>query len=143
MSEKLKGFRAEIWRHFENYPVISLATGENGQPRVRLVTLVSFAQRFWILTGTKSAKISQIRENPKIEFCLPLKDGEHSGYIRAAGFAEVIKDKATKVKVAKHCDFFNKHWKSPNDPSYTLLELKLREIEYLGPRELRTRKVKL
>ncbi len=143
MSEKLKDFKVEIWRHFKDQQHISLATEENDQPRVRPVTLVNFDQRFWVLTGTNNAKIRQIRENPKIEFCLLLEEGGHQGYIRAAGFAKIIKDEETKVKVADHCDFFCEHWKSPEDPNYTLLELKLNEIEYLRPNEDMARKFKL
>ena len=143
MSDEFKDFKAEICRRFKDYPHIFLATQENDQARVRIVTLVNFDQRFWILTGTHSAKVRQIREKPKIEFCLVFDEGEHHGYIRAAGFAKIISDKETKVKVAKHCDFFTKHWESPDDPNYTLLELKLNEIEYLRPKESVVRKFKL
>lgn len=143
MSDELKDVKAEVWRRFKDYPHIFLATQENDQPRVRLVTLVNVDQRFWILTGTRSAKVKQIRENPKIEFCLLFEEGEHNGYIRAAGLAKIISDRETKVKVAKHCDFFSEHWESLDDPNYTLLELKLNEIEYLRPKESTVRKFKL
>jgi len=143
VSDELKDFKAEIWRRFKDYPHIFLATQENDQPRIRPVTLVNFDQRFWVLTGTRSAKVSQIRENPKIEFCLLFEEGEHTGYIRAAGSAKIISDRETKVKVAKHCDFFSRHWKSLDDPNYTLLELKPNEIEYLRPKESAVRKFKL
>jgi general stress protein 26 len=136
MSDEFKDFKAEIWRRFKDYSHIFLATQENDHPRVRPVTLVNFDQRFWILTGTRNAKVKQIRENPKIEFCLLFEEGEHKGYIRAAGFAKIISDRETKVKVAKHCDFFNEHWESPDDPNYTLLELKIDEIEYLRPKKM-------
>jgi uncharacterized pyridoxamine 5'-phosphate oxidase family protein len=106
MSEKFRDVKAEIWRRFKNYQPIFLATQETDQPRVRPVTLVNFDQRFWILTGAKGAKTSQILENPKIEFCLLFNEGEYNGYIRVAGSAKMIRDKEAKVKVAKHCDFF-------------------------------------
>lgn len=143
MSDKLKDFRAEIWKRFKDYPHVFLATQEDDQPRIRPLTLVNFDQRLWILTGTRSAKVRQLRENPKIEFCLLFKEGEHHGYIRAAGSAEITSDRETKVKVAKHCDFFDEHWESLDDPNYTLLELKLEEIEYLRPKESAVRKFKL
>jgi len=143
MSHEFKDFKAEIWRRFKDYPDMFLATQENDQPRVRPVTLVNFDQRFWVLTGTRNAKVRQICENAKIEFCLLFDEGKHHGYIRAAGFAKIISDRETKVKVAKHCDFFSEHWKSPDDPNYTLLELKLNEIEYLRPKENAVRKFKL
>jgi general stress protein 26 len=143
MSDELKDVKAEVWRRFKDYPHIFLATQENDQPRVRLVTLVNVDQRFWILTGTRSAKVKQIRENPKIEFCLLFEEGEHNGYIRAAGLAKIIGDRETKVNVAKNCDFFSKHWKNLDDPNYTLLELKLDEIEYLRPNANAVRKFRL
>jgi len=143
LSGKSKDLKAEIWRRFKDYQHIFLATEESDQPRVRPVTLVNFDQRLWILTGTNNAKVKQIRKNPKIEFCLLFEERGHQGYIRAAGFTKIISDKETKFKLAKHCDFFNEHWKSPDDPDYTLLELKLDEIEYLGPNENTATKVKL
>jgi len=143
MAEKFKDLKAEIWRHFKDFQHIFLATEEETQPRVRPVTLVRFAERLWVLTGTNNAKSKQIRKNPKIEFCLLFEEGEHHGYIRAAGFAKIIKDKETRAKVAQHCDFFFEHWENPDDPDYTLLELELNEIEYLRPNESMARKFKL
>ena len=143
MNEQFQNFKLEIWSRFKDHPHVFLATEENNQPRVRPVTLVNFDQRFWILTGTDSAKVKQIRENPKLEFCLLFEEGEHLGYIRAPGFAKITTDRETKVKVANHCDFFSEHWKSCDDPNYTLLELKLNEIEYLRPNENTARKFKL
>jgi general stress protein 26 len=143
MSEKLQNFKAEVWRRFNDYQHVFLATEESNQPRVRPVTLVNFDQKFWVLTGTDSAKVRQIHENPRVEFCLLFEEGEHQGYIRASGLAKIIKDRETKVKLANHCHFFNEHWKSCDDPNYTLLELKLDEIEYLGLNEEIARKFKL
>jgi len=143
MPEEIRELRAEVWKHFKDYQHVLLATEENGQPRARPVTLVNFDQRFWVLTGTNNAKVRQIQKNPKIEFCLSFDEEGHQGYIRAAGIAKIIADRQTKVKVAKHCDFFSEHWKSLNDPNYTLLELKLNEIEYLGPNEEIATKFKL
>jgi len=143
MSKKFKDLKTEAWMRFKGSQHIFLATGENDQPRVRPGTLVNFDQRFWVLTGTNNAKVKQIRKNPRIEFCLLLEEGGHHGCVRAAGFAKIVKDRDTKAKVAKHCDFFSGHWKSPDDPNYTLLELKLGEIEYLRPDEMIARKFKL
>jgi len=143
LADEFKDLKTDIWKHFKNYQHVFFATEENGQPRARPVTLVNFDQRFWVLTGTSNAKVRQIQKNPKIEFCLLFEEGGHQGYIRAAGVAEIIKDRETKAKLAKHCDFFSEHWKSLDDPNYTLLELKLNEIEYLGPNEEIARKFKL
>jgi general stress protein 26 len=143
MSDKLKDFKAEIWKRFKDYPHIFLASQEDDQPRIRPVTLVDFNQKLWVLTGTRSAKVRQLRENPKVEFCLLFNEGMHHGYIRAAASAKIITDKETKTRVAEQCDFFGNHWKSFDDPNYTLLELELDEIEYLGPKESAVRRSKL
>lgn len=143
MSKEFKDLKAEIWRHFKDSQHVFLATAEDDQPRARPVTLVNFDQRFWVLTGTNNAKVKQVRKNPKIEFCLLIEEGENRGYVRAAGFAKIIRDRETRGKVAKHCDFFNEFWKSPDDPSYTLLELELNEIEYLRPNEIAVKRFKL
>jgi len=143
MVGKSKDLKGKALTHLKGYQHIFLATGQENQPRVRPVTLINFGQRFWVLTGTDNAKTRQIRKNPKIEFCLLLEEGGHRGYLRAAGTAKIIKDRETKVKVAKHCEFFGEHWKSYDDPNYTLLELKLNEIEYLKPSESTAEKFKI
>lgn len=142
MSKEFKDFKAEIWKRLKDYQHVFFATEENGQPRVRPVTLVNF-EKLYVLTGTDSEKVKQIRGNPKMEFCLPFEEQGHHGYIRASGLAKIVKDKETKVKIANHCDFFCEHWESPDDPNYTLIELKLHETEYLRPNETIARKFKL
>lgn len=107
------------------------------------MTLVCFDGRFWVLTGTNNAKTKQIRKNPKMEFCLLLEKGENRGYIRVAGLARIVQNIETKIKVAEHCDFFRKYWKSPEDPNYTLIELRPAEIEYLRTGEVTARKITL
>ena len=140
---KDKELKLEVWANFKDSQHVFLATEENDQPRVRPVTLVFSDQRFWVLTGTNNAKIQQIRKDPKMEFCLLLESGEKIGYIRAAGSAKIISDRETKAKVARNCDFFSEYWKSPDDPNYALLELKLNEIEYLRTDETVAKRLKL
>jgi general stress protein 26 len=109
--------RDEIWDFFSEYQGIYLATAEDKRPYVRPVTLAYMDSRFWVFTGTDDAKVRQIRSNPRIEFCLNLKKGDHSGYVRASGKADIVLDKETRMK-------------------YTLLEIKIEEVEYLKPGEL-------
>lgn len=143
MVDKVDEVKEEIWTHFRDFQHIFLATAEGNQPRVRPVTLIYFDKKFWITTGTRNAKVKQIQKNPKIEFCLYLQEGDKDCYVRVTGLAKIILDRETKEKIARHCDFFSKHWESIDDPNYTLLEICPTEVEYLRPGEITARKFKL
>lgn len=125
--------RKKIWENFTGFQTISFATAEGDRPRVRPLTMGYLDSRFWILTGTNDAKIEQIKGNPKIEFSLPLRKGENEGYVRGAGKAKIIEEKEIKDSIALRCEFFSNHWKGLDDPNYTLLEIKMDEIEYMEP----------
>ena len=128
-----KSLKTEIWDHFEEYNVIYLATIKDDKPRVRPITLLYMDGRFWLLTGTGSAKVKQVQANQKVEFCFPLKSGEQSGYIRAGGNAIIIHDQENKNRLAQKCSFFDEYWQAPDDPNYTLVEFKISKIEYMKP----------
>ena len=105
---------------------------EGDQPRVRPVTLIYFDGKLWITTGTRDAKVKQIQGNPKTEFCLYFREGDKDGYIRVSGISRIINNRKTKAKIAEHFDSFSEHWKSVDDPNYTLIEILPKEIEYLS-----------
>lgn len=75
MADMTNGIKEEVWKRFAKSQVVFLGTAEGEQPRVRPVTLTNFDQKFWIATGTRSAKARQIRRNPNVEFCFPLAGG--------------------------------------------------------------------
>jgi len=123
----------EAWSRFKDCQNVCLATMKGNKPRVRPVTLIYFNKRFWIATGTTSAKVKQIQRNPKVEFCLLFKEDDRNCCIRVAGLAKIIRNKETKAKIAKHFDSFSKHWESVDDPNYTLLKIHPTEIKYVRP----------
>ncbi len=63
--------------------------------------------------------------------------------IRVSGIAKIIKDRSMKAKIADHCDFFDIYWESVDDPSYTLIEISPKEIEYIPPGEFQPQNLKL
>ena len=125
--------KGNIWENFDENREIYFATIDGDIPKVRPMTLVSLDSRFWLLTGTNDAKTKQIIENTNIEICLPLKKGENSGYVRFCGLAKIVTDQKTKENIAGSVDYFANYWKSPEDPTYTLIETEFVEIEYLEP----------
>lgn len=133
----------EVFSCFKNTQPVFLATCDRGQPRVRPVTLIYYNDRFWISTGTSDAKIKQIKENKKVEFCLFLKEDKVSGYIRGTSEAIIVEDSETKKLLADNIPFFKEFWKNPDDPNYTLLEIVIKEIEYLKPGSFKVSKFTL
>jgi general stress protein 26 len=123
----------EVRSQFKDFQHIFLATMEGDQPRVRPVTLINFDGKFWVTTDTWSEKVKQIQKNPKVEFSFVFKKGDRDCCIRVTGLAKIIKDKLVKAKLARHCDFFSKHWESVDDPNYTLLEILPSEATYVTP----------
>jgi general stress protein 26 len=123
----------EVWSQFKDFQHAFLATIEGDQPRVRPVTLINFDEKFWVTTDTWSEKIKQIQKNPKVEFSFMFKKGDKDCCIRVTGLAKIIKDKLVKAKLARHCDFFSKHWESVDDPNYALLEILPSEATYVTP----------
>ena len=66
MDDKSDKLKEEVWSHFKDLQFVYLATTEGDQPRVRPVTLLYIDKKFWITTGTNSAKVKQIKANQKI-----------------------------------------------------------------------------
>jgi general stress protein 26 len=131
----------EILNQFEDFQHVFLATMDDDQPRVRPVTLINLDKGFWITTDTWSEKVKQIQRNSKVEFSFMFRKRNRDCCIRVTGLARIIKDKQVKTKLARHCDFFSKHWKSIDDPNYTLLQIFPSEATYVAPNK--TTRIKL
>jgi general stress protein 26 len=123
---------------------VMLATDENGQPRLRPVTLAYLNEKFWITTTSDSEKVKQIKNNPKVEFCWLKQQEENKDiYLRIAGITKIVDNMDTKKKIADQLDFFSYYFKSVEDPNYTLLEIIPEEIEYLKEGQYPARKFRL
>ena len=141
MSQELK---EEAWSHLKDTQFVMFATKEDDQPRVRPITLIHFEDRLWVTTTTQSAKIKQIKSNPKVEFCwLEQREGDQDIYLRVAGNAVIIDDMDSKKKIAEFVDFFSYYFKSVDDPNYTLIEIVPEEVEYLQAGNYPAKKFKL
>jgi general stress protein 26 len=58
---------------------------------------------------------------------------QHKGYVRGGGVANIITDPETRKRVAENTPFFKMFWQTPDDPSFTLLQIELERIEYMTP----------
>ncbi len=140
MNEAL---RKEIFNYFKQKNIIYLATSKNDKPAVRPVTLIYFEDEFFFATGKKDAKLDQIKTNNNIEFCYSISKEENSGYIRGFGIAMIIHDIPTKQKIMDNIDFIKIFWTKADDPTYTLLKIELKEIEYLKIGEILAKRFEL
>jgi len=80
--------------------------------------------------------VRQIELNPKTEFCLLFEEGERKGTIRTECIARIVKDKKVKADVFSSLSFAEEFWERPEDPSYTVIELKPLGFEYMKPESI-------
>jgi len=64
--------------------LISLATVEDDQPRVRVVSLIADDQEYYFVTFRSRDKVAQLTKNDRFEFFYGVKVGESWGSIRAS-----------------------------------------------------------
>lgn len=136
MPNTLPEIQEEAWRRLKPSQCVYLATSEAEQPRVRPVTLLNIDQKFWIATGTRSAKARQMRRNPNVEFCLPLDTECGNGYLRIAGLATSVTDPETREAIGKEIPFLREFWTGSDDPQFALFRITRVEVEYLRPGEM-------
>jgi general stress protein 26 len=136
MSASIAEVQKEVWSVFKPSQCVYLATVEADQPRVRPVTLLNIEQKFWMATGSRSAKARQILRNPNVEFCLPLTETCGTGYVRVAGVATAEKDPETRRRIGDQIAFLREYWSGPDDPNVVLIRITRVEIEYLKPGEM-------
>ncbi len=122
-----------ILDQFKETQFVAFATMAGVRPRVRPMTLIYLDRRFWMVTSTSSNKVTQIKQNPNVEFTYQFSQNNEDSCIRILGKAIIVKDGNTKTSIAKRIGFFSNHWSSPEDPDYTLLEVLPDELQYVAP----------
>ena len=124
---------ARILNRFKETQFVALATFDGTRPRVRPMTLICLDRRFWMVTSASSNKVTQIRQNPDVEFTYQFSENGEDCCVRILGQAKITEDKNTKTSIAKRIGFFRNHWSGPEDPDYTLLEILPDELRYVSP----------
>ena len=143
LNDKTGKLKREIWGHFDEQQYVFLATAEGNQPRVRPVTLIKLQSKLLVATGSKDAKVLQMKSNPEIEFCFLIKKGEKKGTIRAECTAKIVEDLNIKTTVFNEVSFMKEFFETPSDPNYTLVELNPIKFEYMKPDSIQAVKVTL
>jgi general stress protein 26 len=87
----MKSLPEIFWKRLSDPRVIFLATSDKKQPKFRPVTLIGFERRLFVHSYKETAKIKQIKENPRVEFCLSMGESAplDKKYARVRCSAEV------------------------------------------------------
>ena len=118
----------EVWPFFKAGGLIHLATIDNDQPRVRMVSFTTYNQNLWIVTRTGDDKVNQISNNSKVEFTLTVRGKERTGCLRSTAEAIIVDDPIKRKEVTSVIPWFSGYWESSEDPNFTLIRLDLKKI---------------
>ena len=128
-----------LFNSFKEQQVVSFATIDGNQPRVRPMSLIYFDQRYFMITGARGGKNAKklilIRENPRYEYYLTLKGEKVDGFIRGMGDALEVSDFHTRKKIYDKITWVSNYFESVDHPDYVLLELKHDGFSYRKPDE--------
>jgi uncharacterized pyridoxamine 5'-phosphate oxidase family protein len=127
----------ETWdwamEQFADQTVVPLATLSAHGPRVRPVTVVNHEGKVYALTGARDAKMDHLREDPRFEFYVLLKEEGSTGYIRFTGRVMMVEDLDLRKEVGDASGYAWNYFNGPEDPDYALLEMNIRDAEIMRP----------
>jgi uncharacterized pyridoxamine 5'-phosphate oxidase family protein len=131
----------DVWdslvKYYGEQQVVSFATVEDKQPRVRPMTLIYTEDRFYMITGARGGKdafkLRQLRENPRFEYYRTLKGGNVDGFIRGMGESWEVGDEKVKEKIYNLIEWSKGFFPTVDHPDYVLLELKHDGFSYRFP----------
>jgi uncharacterized pyridoxamine 5'-phosphate oxidase family protein len=131
-----------LLKYFTFLNRIILATVEYDQPRLRPVTLIIHENRFFVTTGTYDNKVSQVQENPKVEFLYLIPDEEgNTGYIRGECTAKILHELHIKRELFEKVPHVSQLWESPSDERLTVFELIPKMYEFIKPGDFHATKI--
>jgi len=136
-SRAMTNLTDRIYGYFREQQVVSLATIEGRQPRVRPMTLIFSDDRFYMITGARGGKdaykLRQIRENPRFEYYLVLKGKEVDGFIRGMGDTWEVEDIGTRENIYTIIEWATNFFSTANHPDYVLIELRHDGFSFRAP----------
>jgi general stress protein 26 len=116
----------------QSIPVALLITQDyhgNFRSRPMLATALESSGLLWFFTNEHSAKVREINHNSTVN--IGFSDPATDSYVSVSGQASVVKDKAKVKKL--WTPGLSMWFKSPNDPTITLLRVSISKAEYWEP----------
>jgi uncharacterized pyridoxamine 5'-phosphate oxidase family protein len=131
----------EVWdslvKYYDEQQVVSFATVEEKQPRVRPMTLIYSDDGFYMITGARGGKdaykLKQLRENPRFEYYHTLKGDAVDGFIRGMGESWEVVDETIKERIYNLIGWSKSFFPTADHSDYVLLELKHDGFSYRFP----------
>lgn len=124
-------------QYYGEQQVVSFATVEEGQPRVRPMTLIQSDDKFYMITGARGGKdaykLKQLRVNPRFEYYHTLKGEKVDGFIRGMGDSWEVEDEDVRKKIYDMIPWAKSFFSTLDHPDYVLLELKHDGFSYRFP----------
>jgi len=99
------------------------------------MTVMRWNNGLYFVTDEASDKVRQIEANPNVEFLLPLRKGENTGYVRVQCTAFRVTDQHTVEELFNEYAFIGKLWDGPRDPKLRIVRLAPSSLDYLKPGE--------
>ena len=108
----------------------AVATVDGAEPRVRVVHPTWEGDTLWFATGTTSAKVRHIQQNPAVDLQFQVGPPEFV-HVVVRGTAEIMTDTNEKKRVWDVIDYdLSQFWSGgPDDPAYTLVRVVPRRVE--------------
>lgn len=121
-----------------------LATCENGQPRVRPVsTFMNDDLSFFVAAFSKSRKVNQLTNNPKVELCFV---DAHHRQVRVSGVARIVNSVEEKARLMKsYLDpkMWEQFLSGPADPNFSLFKIEPDQVEWMAEERIKYHRVDL
>ncbi len=108
-----------------------LCTTEGHQPKARpMMPYLDEDGNFLLAVLSHSRTISQVKANPKIEFCFI---DRKMSFARISGLAKVSNDMEKKEKVWNYIPMLRQYFSGTQDANFVLLEIETTQVEAMTP----------
>ncbi len=124
----------QVYVYLVNGGLISLATCEGGQPRVRPVSLFADGEEFFFVSFSDRDKVRQLETNDRFEFFFGIKVGDNWGSIRASGRAVKVEEEGIDQDLVDLLPLFNDQTTS-EEAEYALIRLDVEEFKVQDPED--------
>ncbi len=110
-----------------------LCTTQGDQPKARpMMPYLDENGNLLLAILSHSRTISQVKTNPKVEFCFI---DRKMSFARISGLAKISSDLEKKEKVWNYIPMLRQYFSGPEDTNFILLEIETTQVEAMTPHQ--------